>query len=45
MRGATTIMLLGGLLFTTRAEAAEVKVLSAGAMKTKGYEPREVSGR
>jgi len=33
MRGATTIMLLGGLLFTARAEAAEVKVLSAGAVR------------
>src|SRR5712692_4431789 len=33
MRGATTIMLLGGLLFFAWAEAAEVKVLSAGAVR------------
>ena len=33
MRNTTTIMLLGGLLFTARAEAAEVKVLSAGAVR------------
>ena len=33
MRGATTIMLLGGLVFTAWAEAAEVKVLSAGAVR------------
>ena len=33
MRSTTTIMLLGGLLFAARAEAAEVKVLSAGAVR------------
>ena len=33
MRSATTIMLLGGLLFAARAEASEIKVLSAGAVR------------
>ena len=33
MRSATTIMLLGTLLFAARAEAAEIKVLSAGAVR------------
>jgi hypothetical protein len=33
MRNTTTIVLLGGLLFTARAEAAEVRVLSAGAAR------------
>jgi molybdate transport system substrate-binding protein len=33
MRATTTVMLLGGLLFTARAEAAEIRVLSAGAVR------------
>jgi molybdate transport system substrate-binding protein len=33
MRSTTTILLLGGLTFAARAEAAEIKVLSAGAVR------------
>ena len=33
MRSTTTIMLLGSLLFAARTEAAEIKILSAGAVR------------